>query len=395
LSKSLVKENPLRTVGKYQILGLLAEGSMGKVYKAHDAATGAAVAIKVAAPQLVRDAVLLKRFEQEFRSVSKLSHPNLVRGYEFGWEGPTPFMVMELIDGEDLWTRIERQGRLSETEAVSIITQAARGLHEAHQRGIIHRDIKPQNILLTADVQAKLADLGLSKDLESEMELTRPHGGLGTPNFMAPEQFTDAKHAGVRCDIYSLGATLYMGLTGRMPFAGANLGAILNQKLANELLPPRKLVPSLSECVDRAVRRSLLVDPQRRQASCLEFISDLTGEKETVKSPGRERRTALRIEHSLRTICTINCSVHADVPDCLSKWYATVQNVSLGGVGLLLSRRFEPGSTLTVEIANKSGEMKSNRPMRVAWVAPAQEEGWLVGGSLIEAFSEEELRLLL
>jgi serine/threonine protein kinase len=368
---------------------------MGKVYRAHDAATGAAVAIKVASPELVRDAVLLKRFEQEFRSASKLSHPNLVRGFEFGWEGSKPFMVMELIDGEDLWDRIERQGRLSEAEAVSIISQAARGLHEAHQRGIIHRDIKPQNILLTADGQAKLADLGLSKDLESEMDLTRPHGGLGTPNFMAPEQFTDAKHAGVRCDIYSLGATLYMGLTGRLPFAGPSLAAILKLKLANELIPPRKLVPSLSKRVDRAVCRSLQVDPGRRHGTCLELIADLTGERETGKNQGVERRTALRLGHSLQTICTINCAVHADMPDSLSKWYATVKNLSVAGVGLLLSRRFEPGSVLTVDLAGKSGDMKSSRPMRVAWVAPGQEKGWLVGGTLIETISEEELRRLL
>jgi serine/threonine protein kinase len=395
LSKDVGKDNPLRTVGKYQIVGMLAEGSMGKVYKAHDAATGAAVAVKLAAPELVRYAVLLKRFEQEFRSASKLSHPNLVRGFEFGWEGPQPFMVMELIDGEDLWTRIARLGRLSEAEAVSTITQVARGLHEAHERGIIHRDIKPHNILLTADGQAKLADLGLSKDLESEVELTRPHGGLGTPNFIAPEQFTDAKHAGVRCDIYSLGATLYMALTGRLPFAGANLGAILKAKLANELVPPRKLVPSLSERVDRAVRRALLVDPERRPASCLEFIADLTGEQKAGKSPGLERRSELRLDHSLRTICAINCSLHPDAPDCLSKWYATVQNLSVAGIGLRLSRRFEPGSLLTVDLASKSGDMKSSRPMRVVWVAPVEKEGWLVGGTLIETISQEELRLLL
>jgi serine/threonine protein kinase len=374
---------------------MLAEGSMGKVYKAHDGATGAAVAIKIAAPELVRDAVLLKRFEQEFRSASKLSHPNLVRSLEFGWEGSKPFMVMELIDGEDLWARIERLGRLSEAEALRTIVRVARGLHEAHQRGIIHRDIKPQNILLSMDGQAKLADLGLSKDLESEVELTRPNRGLGTPNFMAPEQFSDAKHAGVRCDIYSLGATLYMGLTGQLPFAGSNLGAILKLKLANELIPPRKLVPSLSERVDRAVRRALLVDPERRHASCLEFIAALTGEGEAGKSAWLERRSALRLDHSLRTICTIHDSVHPDVPECLSKWHATVQNLSLAGIGLLLSRRFEPGSILTVDLANRSGDIKSSRPMRIAWVAPDEEEGWLVGGTLIEAISQDELRHLL
>jgi eukaryotic-like serine/threonine-protein kinase len=220
--------------------------------------------------------VLLKRFEQEFRSTSNLCHPNIIRGLEFGWAGEQPYMVMELVDGEDLWNRIERLGRLAEAEAVGYIVQVARGLHEAHKHGIIHRDIKPDNILLTVDGQAKLADLGLSKDLEDDLELTRPDRGLGTPNFIAPEQFADAKHAGVRCDIYSLGATLYMALTGQLPFNERGMATILKKKLANDLPSPRQLVPSVHEHVDWAVRRAVMADPERRFASCPEFIAALT-----------------------------------------------------------------------------------------------------------------------
>jgi serine/threonine protein kinase len=410
------KECPLRTVGKYQIVAKLANGSTGSIYKGHDPATGTAVAIKVASAALARDEVLLKRFEQEFRSASNLTHPNIVRGLEFGWEGSRPFIVMELVDGEDMWARIERLGRLTEAEAVGYITQVASGLHEAHKHGIIHRDIKPDNILLTADGQAKLADLGLSKNLEADQELTRPDRGLGTPNFIAPEQFSNAKNAGVRCDIYSLGATLYIALTGRVPFEASGLGAILKKKLADDLVPPRRLVPSLSERVDWAVRRAVLADPNRRFASCPELIAALSdggevaGTRPTArtngsrtsprsrkngKTPGPERRGAVRFDCTLPTCCTINLSVHPDATECHAKWKAQVCDLSVMGIGLLLSRRFEPGSILTVDLSSSSGDTRRTREMRVVRVVPAENGAWFVGGTLTEELSKEELRLLL
>ena len=269
-----------RTFGKYHLVATLADGAMGLVYKASDPANGAIVAIKVGSAALARDKVLLKRFEQEFHCTSNLKHPNIVRALEFGWENSRPYIVMELVDGEDLGTRIQRQGRLSEAAAVSFITQVAQGLHEAHKNGIIHRDIKPDNILLCGDGQAKLADLGLSKNLETNMELTCDNGSLGTPTFIAPEQFGDAKHSGVRCDIYSLGATLYMALTGQVPFAGSFLTTILKQKLANNIAAlAAPAVPSLSEHVDRSVRRALAGGPRSSCfASCPEFVAAFKGD---------------------------------------------------------------------------------------------------------------------
>jgi serine/threonine protein kinase len=404
----------LRSIGKYHIVTRLADGAMSSVYKGHDPSTGATVAIKLAATALANDKVLLKRFEQEYRSTSNLCHPNIVRGLEFGWEESRPYIVMELVDGEDMWARIQRLGRLTEAEAVSYIVQVARGLHEAHKNGIIHRDIKPDNILLTMDGQAKLTDLGLSKDLEADMDLTRPEKGIGTPNFIAPEQFGDAKHAGVRCDIYSLGATLYMALTGQLPFAGANLSTILKRKLANDLEAPRKLVPSLSEHIDIAVRRALQTDPDRRYASCTEFIAALSGKSRgsranstrtcsspsrrqgaESKSPGRERRAAVRYECTLPTCCTINQSLHPDMTECRIQFNARVCDLSVSGIGLVLSRRFEPRSVLTVDLTSSAGDMKRTREMRVVRVALAGREGWFLAGIFTENLSKEELRRLL
>jgi serine/threonine protein kinase len=407
-------ERSPQTIGNYHIVAKLADGAMGSVFKGHDPATGQTVAIKVAAVALARDPVLLKRFEQEFRSMSVLRHPNIVRALDFGWKDARPYMVMELVDGEDMWARIERMGRLAEGEAVGTIVQVARGLHEAHKHGIIHRDIKPDNILLTANGQAKLADLGLSKDLEADAELTRPDRGLGTPNFIAPEQFADAKNSGVRCDIYALGATLYMALTGRLPFEGNDLATILKKKLANDLASPRSLVPALSERVDWAVRRAVMADPDRRHASCPEFIAAVTGEcaeprnaaigkrsspagraGKREKKPVQNRRASVRYDCAMATSCTINLSLHADDTEWQTHWDAHVINLSVTGIGLVVSRRFEPGSILAVDLMSNDGHLKRPLKIQVVHVEPAEGRGWYIGGTLTEKLTKDEVRRLL
>jgi len=382
--------------------------------KAKDPVTGSNVAIKLASIAILRDKVLLKRFEQEYRSTSNLDHPNIVRALEFGWVGSRPFIVFEYVEGEDMGARIARAGKLPKAEAVGYIVQIAQGLHEAHKSGIIHRDLKPDNILLTLDGQAKLADLGLAKDFESNMELTCDNRGIGTPNFIAPEQFGDAEHSGVRCDVYSLGATLYMAVTGKMPFAGADLSAILEQKLADKLMPPKRLVPALSDHVDWAIRRALLNDPDRRFGSCPEFIAALAGEGKKSGShvlrpsksigrkpsaklnrPAKERRRAVRYECVLSTKCIINLSVHPDGDDPSTPWDAQVCDLSVTGIGVLVSRRFEPGSVVSLVLASKSGDFERTRQVRVLRVTRAEGSGWFVGCELLEKLSRDEVRQLL
>ncbi len=267
------------TIGGYEVLGLLGEGGMATVYKARHPASGEIVAIKLVRPEITGKGLLMQRFEQEFRAVSSLNHPNIVRGIDFGQEGRSPFIVMEFVEGESLGDRIEHRGRLPEPEAVRILVQVAEALHAAHERGLIHRDLKPDNILLTRTGQAKLADLGLVKDVDSALNLTRTGRGLGTPSFMAPEQFSDAKNANVKSDIYSLGATLYMMVTGRLPFpSDGPLASSLRDKIMNKYRPPRDLVPGLSPQVDFAIRRAMSASADDRPADCLEFIRQMTGE---------------------------------------------------------------------------------------------------------------------
>lgn len=264
-------------LGSYDVLGKIAEGGMGTVYKARHRVSGEVVAVKVIAAASARNPVSVQRFEREFLAARGLDHPHVVRAIEFSAAGPLPFLVMEFVDGESLGQRVERAGAVPEAEAVRLVAQVADGLHRAHKQGLVHRDVKPDNVLVTHDGVAKLTDLGLVKEIDADLNLTRTGRGLGTPHYMAPEQFRNAKGVDVRGDVYSLGATLYALVTGHVPFENTNPLDCWMRKVRNDFPPPKELVPELSDRVDWAIRRAMSADPDQRPASCREFVEDLTG----------------------------------------------------------------------------------------------------------------------
>ena len=274
---SLETSRSPRQLGNYDLLALVAEGGMGAVYRGRNRSTGQIVAVKVIPPETARNPLLLKRFEQEFKAATLIDHPNVVKALDYCGTGATPFLVMEFVDGETIGQRVERDGAMPEAEALRLMSQVCDGLNRAHKQGMIHRDVKPDNIMITADGVAKLTDLGLVKDIEGEQNLTRTGRGLGTPHFMAPEQFRNAKAADVRCDIYSLGATLYMMLTGAAPFDKTTPLDCWLRKTKNDFPPPRKFVRGLSDRVNWAVCRAMSCKPDDRPASCREFMEDLLG----------------------------------------------------------------------------------------------------------------------
>ncbi len=278
----------MQTIGNYDLIEKVAEGGMGTVYKGRHRTTSEIVAVKVVPPHIASNPVYLKRFEQEYNAAKALDHPNIVRALDFGREDGVPYLVMEFVDGESLGQRLDRVQRLDEAEGIRIITQVAHGLDRAHELGLVHRDVKPDNILLTSDGQAKLTDLGLVKEVDADLNLTRTGRGLGTPHFMAPEQFRNAKNADARCDIYSLSATLYMMVTGSLPFQSAGPLDAWMKKVKNEIAPPSQLVPGLSTRVDWAIRRAMSPDPAHWPSSCREFVEDLTGQSERVPTPVEE-----------------------------------------------------------------------------------------------------------
>ncbi len=283
----------LQSLGNYDLLEKIAEGGMGAIYRGRHRPSGRVVAIKIMPPHMAANPTLLSRFEQEFRAASRLDHPNVVRALDYNDTGDTPYLVMEFVDGESLGQKLERDGRMPEAEAIRIIAQVAQGLHRAHKHNLIHRDVKPDNILLTSDGVAKLADLGLVKEADSDLNLTKTGRGLGTPHFMAPEQFRNAKNVDKRCDIYSLGATLYQMVTGELPFRSSGPLDAWMKKIHNELTPPRQLVPGLSERIEWAILRAMSADPEKRPATCREFVEDLTGHS-TRRLPAVDSSTPLQ-----------------------------------------------------------------------------------------------------
>jgi eukaryotic-like serine/threonine-protein kinase len=393
----------LTTLGGYQILEKIGDGGMGTVYKALDQAMHRFVAIKVIPAEVVADPVLRMRFAQECQVARKLDHPHAVKVLDFGLDGSKPYLVMEYVDGETVGNRLEREGRIAEAEAVRLIAQVGDALHCAHQRRLIHRDVKPDNILITVDGQAKLTDLGLAKNLEGDLNLTQTLSCLGTPNFMAPEQFEDARRADARSDLYSLAATLYMMVTGELPFRARSaraVGTIYKKKMANDLAPPRQLVPELSAQLESQILRAMHVDRDERHASVLEFLECLPVET-TVSVPAtpepvpetpaqaaqRRRRTKERYpsQHGTR------CRPLQRSPD--TSWEGQVVNVSQGGVCLELNRRFEPGTWLTIVL---DGQKTSHCTLvvRVIWVQKDSPKHWKIGCQFDHPLCEFELQEL-
>ena len=265
----------------YDIVDKIAEGGMGTVYKARYRDTGAIVALKVITPSVAKNPVLLQRFEREFMAAKALNHPNVVKALGF-IATPQPFLVMEYVDGLSIGQRIEQRGAYPEAEALRLIGQVCDGLQQAHKQGVVHRNVKPDKILVTREGVAKLTDMGLVKEVEGDMNLTRTGRPLGTPHYMAPEQFRNAKTVDVRGDIYSLSATLYAMVTGVVPFDNASPLDCWMKKIRQEFPTPKELNPTLSDRVDWAIRRAMSAEPGQRPSSCREFLEDLTGQTRSV-----------------------------------------------------------------------------------------------------------------
>jgi serine/threonine protein kinase len=271
-------------LGDYELLSKLADGGVCSIYRGRHRATREEVAIKVLPRGTARRGLAFRRFEQEFRAANRLDHPNIVKALDFCGSHDTPYLVMELVEGESVGEVLHHQGPFPEAEGIRLLVDVCRALGYAHGLGVIHRDVKPDNILITRDGRAKLIDMGLAKELPLDNDLTRTGRGLGTPFYMAPEQFRDAKNAGVRSDVYGLGATLYHMLTGEVPFGTSSPMEAWLAKMKNKLPLPRQLNPDLTERTERAILRAMHPDPDRRQPSCDEFVQDLTGKRLTPAS---------------------------------------------------------------------------------------------------------------
>ncbi len=332
-----------RQIGDYLLLEKIAEGGMGAVFRGRKASGGPVVAIKVIPHETARNKLLMKRFEQEFRAAALIDHPNVVRAIDYSGAPPVPFLVMEYVPGQSLGEKVEQKGRLSESDAIHILAQVCDGLHAAHKQGLIHRDVKPDNVLVTPDLTAKLTDLGLVRDVESDDNLTRTGKGLGTPHYMAPEQFRNAKHVDVRSDVYSLGATLYMAVTGRVPFDKSSPLDCWLKKTRDELPTPKSLVPDLSDRTDSTIRRAMRANPAERQTSCREFMEDLLGETWKSRAGANSGTQLIPVGDDLWYMVFYDCGFPKTVKGTTETVRRNVQAGALGDLSVILVSRTKAG----------------------------------------------------
>jgi serine/threonine protein kinase len=240
---------PLETIREYKLLAKLGEGGMGAVYKALHTRLDKVVALKVLPQGRMRDGGSVARFQREMKAVGRLDHPNIVRAMDAGEEDGTHFLVMEYVEGADLSLLAKNVGPLPVPDACELVRQAALGLQEAHEHGMVHRNIKPSNLILARSPRKKspptlkVLDLGLAllaEALSPDQGLTSTGQMMGTIDYMAPEQGSDTHRVDIRADIYSLGATLYRLLTGTAPFAGDKFDTPVKKILALATKSPRR-----------------------------------------------------------------------------------------------------------------------------------------------------------
>jgi serine/threonine-protein kinase len=260
--------------GRYKLEAKLGSGGMSTVYLARDNTLDRPVAVKVMHREMSEQPDQLQRFRQEARAVAKLSHPNVVAVIDAGEDGGHPYIVFEYVEGETLKQRINRIGALDCQEALAYAIEVARGLTVAHARKMVHRDIKPQNVLIDAEGRAKLTDFGISRQLEQD-GMTATGRVLGTTDYVAPEQAM-GHPVDQRSDIYSLGVVLYEMLVGQVPFhADSQVGVAM--KHVNEELPDvQQRRPELSAAAAMVVERATAKDPAQRYQSAGEMIADLS-----------------------------------------------------------------------------------------------------------------------
>jgi serine/threonine-protein kinase len=241
----------------YEILSRIGQGAMGSVYKARQISMDRIVAIKVLSSKYSRDKSFVDRFVREARAVARLNHENIIAGFDVGESGGVHYFVMEYVDGIPVSGILRKQGRLDERRCLEIGLQMSRALSHAHKNGIVHRDVKPENIMITTAGVAKLCDLGLAKQAKDDAGHTMDGMSVGTPNYISPEQARGEEKIDIRTDVYSLGASLYHMATGTTPFSGANAMVVMTKHVTEFPDPPKKRNPSLSEGFNSLVTKMM------------------------------------------------------------------------------------------------------------------------------------------
>ncbi|MBL8800193.1 MAG: serine/threonine protein kinase [Planctomycetia bacterium] len=280
------------TVGNCLITERVGKGAYGVVFRALHQNLNIPVAVKVLhAGVLEQDGGIREQLQREARLLAQLNHPNLIRVWDYHDQGEVPCMVLEYVEGLSLAELIEQSGQLRPDRAVCYLRQIADGLHSAHKLGIVHRDVKPANILIARDGSAKLADLGLAlvcnEALRSSMASAAEQPGLaGTAAYIAPEQIRDSLRVDHRTDIYALGATAYHALTGKMPFRGQSVAEVIMKHMREAPVPPVQLQPQVGPLLSDIILKMLAKTPEERFQDCAELQAALQEAEQELKRAG-------------------------------------------------------------------------------------------------------------
>ncbi len=268
-------ENPENLFGRFILTAELGRGGMGVVHAAFDPTLGRKVAIKMVLDVERAGPRGIERFRSEARSSAKLRHPNIVSVHEIGEENGRPFIVMDFVDGETL-DAVLRRGDLGPRELAGLVRETALALHHAHEQGVVHRDVKPQNVMVDGERRALLTDFGLARDLNVEKQLSLEGQVIGTPYYVSPEQARgDREGTGPRSDVYSLGAVLYSSLVGRPPFNGTTLMDVLRQVFEDDPEPPREINPGVHPDLETIALKCMEKEPDLRYASAKAVADEL------------------------------------------------------------------------------------------------------------------------
>ena len=261
--------------GRYELVEKIGEGGMAVVYKGRDRLLNRYIAVKILRPEFTKDAQFIESFNRESQAAAGLQHPNIVGVYDVGAEGSIHFIVMELVDGRPLSDIIAEKGPLNYKTAIEIAKQVASALSLAHKHNIVHRDVKPHNIMITTDGMAKLTDFGIARAVSSSTMVAETSKVIGSVHYFSPEQ-ARGSYVDERSDIYSLGIVLYEMLTGKVPFDGDNPVQVALMHINNEITPPSKLVAGIPPALEQIVMKATDKYQSNRYATADEMLSDLS-----------------------------------------------------------------------------------------------------------------------
>ena len=267
---------PAQQIPGFQIISKIGQGAMAVVFKAKQLSLDRIVAIKVLPKRLSENPEFVERFYREGRAAARLNHPHIVQAFDVGEAGGYHYFVMEFIDGNTVYDLLEDGQPMQEPDAIRLILQAARALEHAHALGLIHRDVKPKNLMLTKGGVLKLADMGLAREMDDSATATAEAGrAYGTPYYISPEQIRGEIIIDARADIYGLGATFYHMVTGKVPFDGGTPSAVMHKHLKEPIVPPDHVNHALTSGLGEIIEVMMAKSSDDRYRSMTEVISDL------------------------------------------------------------------------------------------------------------------------